>query len=147
MKKGLQAKLDHFGAMCRQKGYRLTHQRLEIFRELAKDSRHPSAEDIYRRIIKRFPTLSPDTVYRTISTLEKIGVIKRVHVLDDRGRFDANTNVHHHLVCKRCKRVEDFYWPTFDQLNIPEQLRAWGQLDSKHVELRGLCRRCMGENS
>ena len=146
MKQDLQAKLDRFGAMCRQKGYRLTHQRLEIFRELAKDSRHPSAEDIYRRIARRFPTLSLDTVYRTISTLEQIGVIKRVQVLDNRGRFDANVAVHHHLVCKRCQRVEDFYWPSFDQLNVPKPLAAWGNLESKHVELRGFCRRCAGKS-
>lgn len=143
MNTDLAAKLGRFVALCRQRNLRLTHQRMEIFREIARDSSHPSVEEIYQRIHRRLPTLSLDTVYRTISTFEEFGIVKRVQILDDRGRFDSNTESHHHLVCKRCKRVDDFYWPDFDQIEFPNVLKSWGRLNSKHAEIRGFCKDCL----
>jgi Fur family peroxide stress response transcriptional regulator len=137
--------LRGFEEVCKQSGLRLTHQRLEIFRELAHDEKHPSAEDIFKRIKRRIPTVSFDTVYRTLSTFERCGIIKRVHILDDRGRFDANLKGHHHLVCTRCKRITDFYWPNFDKMDIPGAVGAWGKIKTKHAELRGLCQECAGK--
>ncbi len=138
-------KLRRFENVCKQFGIRLTYQRLEIFRELSRDEKHPSAEDIFKRIKRRIPTVSFDTVYRTLSTFERCGIIRRVQVLDDRGRFDANLKWHHHLVCTRCKRITDFYWPNFDNMDFPNEVGAWGKIKTKHAELRGLCQECAGK--
>jgi len=108
-----------FEQVCRSNGLRITHQRSEIFHELAKYPDHPTAENVFNRVRKRLKTISLDTVYRTILTFEKNGLLKRVQILDNAARFDMNLNVHHHLVCTRCKRVEDFYWPGFDQMRLP----------------------------
>ncbi len=128
--------------LLKAKGVRVTHQRLEVFCELMSSHEHPSAEEIYERVARRLPTISLDTVYRTIALFEEFGVIRRVEVLDDRARYDANLKPHHHLVCTRCKKIEDFYWPGFDRLKEPEELRKWGRLRSRHAEIRGLCREC-----
>jgi len=142
MKTAVINKLEHFKQILKEHGLRLTHQRVVILSELLSDGGHPSAEDIYERAVKRLPTISLDTVYRTIACFENYGIVKRVQVLDDKGRFDSNLDIHHHLVCKRCKKIEDFYWPAFDGLNIPGGLKGWGEVESKCVELRGLCREC-----
>ncbi|MFZ5979532.1 MAG: Fur family transcriptional regulator [Candidatus Zixiibacteriota bacterium] len=135
-------KLERFKQILKEHGLRLTHQRVVILNELVSAEGHPSAEDVYSRVLKRLPTVSLDTVYRTIASFEKYDIVKRVQVLDDKGRFDSNLDVHHHLVCKRCKKIEDFYWPAFDGLNIPGDLKNWGKVESKYVELRGLCKEC-----
>ena len=75
---GLEQRLRDLEKICRDHGLKLTHQRMEIFRELASSSEHPSAEKIYKRLLSKFPTLSLDTVYRTLITFEKIGLIARV---------------------------------------------------------------------
>lgn len=137
--------LERMIEILREHGLRLTHQRLEILRVLAADSSHPSVEQIYDRVVKRVPTISLDTVYRTITSFEKYGAVKRVEVLDDKSRFDTNPQHHHHLICKRCKRIEDFHWPAFDRLDVPDKLNAWGMVDSKQVEIRGLCSDCRGK--
>jgi len=54
---------------------KVTHQRTEIFRELAAGTEHPDAETVYQRVCKRVPSISRDTVYRTLSTLETKGLI------------------------------------------------------------------------
>jgi Fur family peroxide stress response transcriptional regulator len=128
---------------CRARGLKITPQRLEIFRELSVGRGHPSVEEIYERIHPRMPTVSLDTVYRTLATLSEAGVIARVEVLDDRSRYDANPDQHHHFVCLRCKRVEDFYWPDFDGLPLPQDVQRLGQVQSPHVEVRGICSTCL----
>ena len=44
----LEEKVDAFIDACRNLGLKLTHQRLEIFKELARSKEHPSAETLFR---------------------------------------------------------------------------------------------------
>lgn len=124
-------------------GLKLTHQRLEILHELAIAKDHPSAEDVYKRVKPRIPPISFDTVYRTLALFERRGVIARVHHLYDRTRYDPNTSKHHHMVCIRCKKIQDFSWPALDGMEIPEETEGWGEIQGKYLELRGVCRECL----
>jgi Fur family peroxide stress response transcriptional regulator len=132
-----------FEARCRKAGLKLTHQRLEIYRELASTYDHPAADDVYKRVQKRMPTISLDTVYRTLLTFEQFGLAARVHAFDDRARFDANVSPHQHLACIRCKSIQDFQWQAFEEMPSPPKARKWGQVQSRHVVLKGVCRECL----
>lgn len=135
-------KMEGFERVCRSKGLRVTHQRLEIFRAMARYPGHPTAENIFKKVRRHMRTISLDTVYRTIATFEEYGLIKRVQIFDNSARFDLNLAEHHHLVCTRCGRIEDFYWPDFDRIELPGEVNRWGEIDSRHVEVRGLCQKC-----
>ena len=139
----LQKRLKEFEQVCREKGVKLTHQRMEIFREVLTSKGHPSAEEIHKQLKKRMPTISLDTVYRTLTTLENYDIINKFNVLDDRGRFDANPTPHHHLVCTRCNGIQDFYWTIFDGIPLPPETKDWGRVHYKQVELRGVCEDCL----
>jgi Fur family peroxide stress response transcriptional regulator len=142
-KEPLERKLEAFESICREKGIRLTHQRLELFREIAMDTSHPSAEEIFRRMRTKMPTISFDTVYRTLSTFEKCGIIGRLEILDDRARFDSNPRPHAHLICCECRQVQDLNWPEIEETKLPAQARGWGHVKSRHIEIRGLCQLCL----
>ena len=129
-------------AACRRQGVKATRQRMEIFRELAATGEHPDAEAIFRRVRRRLPAISLDTVYRTLRTMEDKGLISRVPSMKDRARFDANLDHHHHFVCTVCGRICDFYSAALDGFVPPSAVRAMGAVDSVHVELRGRCRNC-----
>jgi Fur family peroxide stress response transcriptional regulator len=129
--------------ICRGLGLKLTHQRLEILRELATAKDHPSAEDVYKRVKPKIPPISFDTVYRTLALFERAGVIARVDHLDDRTRYDPDTSKHHHIVCIKCKKIRDFTWPALDRMDIPEETKDWGLIKGKYLEIRGLCRECL----
>lgn len=133
--------LETFKRICREAGLKVTHQRLEIFRVLAPADDHPSAEEIYERVKKKVPTISLDTVYRTLTTLAKNGVLGRVQP-DARSRFDPNLDVHHHFICTECRRIDDFYWPSFDRMRSPPKSTEWGHVETKRVEIRGICKAC-----
>lgn len=139
----LQEKLKKFEQRCRDNGIKLTHQRMEIFREIASSDSHPSVEDIYHKLRSKLPMISLDTVYRTLSTFEQIGIVSKVSISDNKGRFDSNIIPHHHLVCTRCKGIMDFFWPTLDTTKVPSEAKKWGKILSKQVELRGICENCL----
>ncbi len=143
----LEEKMAAFQEACRSAGLRLTHQRLELFRELAKATDHPTAETLHRRLRRRLPTLSLDTVYRTLGTFERFGLISRVQTAESQARFEAEKRRHHHLICERCGRIEDFQWPGFDASPLPEPVAAWGQVKSRTVVLQGVCEACRRRGS
>ena len=134
--------LADFLKLCRRRGIKATHQRAEIYTELARTDEHPDADTVYRRVRKRVPTISLDTVYRTLHVLEAKGVISRIGALGERTRFDANTDRHHHFVCTGCGLVRDFYSTELDSFSAPREVAAMGAVKSVYIQLRGLCKRC-----
>ncbi len=127
---------------CRRQGVMVTHQRYVILQELAGNLEHPDVEMIYRKVRRKIPAISLDTVYRTLRLIEDKGIISRVGSVKDRARFDTNTEPHHHFICSRCGLIGDFSSEAFSQLKVPLEVEAMGKTDSVYVELRGVCRKC-----
>ena len=139
----LKQRISRFKEDLKKAGVKLTHQRLEIYRELAASTDHPSAEALYQRLIGRIPTLSLDTVYRTLATLALHGLVHKVETGESQARFEVITVRHHHLICRHCLEIIDFHWPSMDEVALPEELRTWGQIENKNVVAYGVCRKCM----
>lgn len=131
----------------RTSGLRVTHQRLEVVREIAATDEHPDVETIYRGVKLRVPTISLDTVYRTLGTLAEAGLITRVTATAGPARFDANTAQHHHFVCTRCGLIRDVVDPRLDEIRAPAQTDEFGRVESADVHLRGICRSCARDST
>ena len=141
--KVIEQQLTAFEQACREAGLRLTHQRLEIYRELLLACDHPSAEALHRRLRRTIQTISLDTVYRTLATFASHGLINRVETVESQARFEVSLLRHHHLVCSRCKEIMDFQWRLIDDASLPEELGNWGRIDNKSVVVYGICRKCL----
>ena len=137
--------MEEFRQSCARAGVRITPQRIEVFREVARTEEHPDAETVLRRVRKRLTNVSLDTVYRTLSLLERLGLVAKVNVLCDRARFDANGQQHHHFVCVRCGAVRDVVLPEWDRCSVPAEVQAIGKVMSTHVQVRGVCAACWGK--
>jgi Fur family peroxide stress response transcriptional regulator len=142
MQDNVSQRLAEFVEACRRHGLKATHQRTEILRELARTDEHPDADTIFHRVRQRVPSISLDTVYRTLRTFEEKGIIGRVGFIRDRSRSDANTDKHHHFVCSQCGRIRDFYSEELDSFRAPPEVEQMGEVDGIYVELRGRCREC-----
>lgn len=138
----VEQRLEHFKSVAKEAGVKLTHQRLEIFRALASSIEHPSAEAVFRTVQKSVPTVSLDTVYRTLWMLTDLGVLRTLGPRQGNARFDANLDRHHHYVCVRCGMVRDFESEELNDLRIPDSLKRLGGVMSAHVEVRGVCAVC-----
>lgn len=135
-------RMQRFTQGCRTHGLKVTHQRMEIFRELAGVEDHPDAETIYRKVSRRIPAISRDTVYRTLSTLQQHGLVRKAEMLSGKARYDANVDRHHHFVCNECGRIYDFYSDALDDLPVPKSVAKLGRVESSHVQLCGICLCC-----
>jgi Fur family peroxide stress response transcriptional regulator len=138
----VEERLRDFEEVCRKEGLKITHQRLEIFKELLKSKDHPSVEKLYARLQSRLPTISLDTIYRTLTTFEEHALVRRVQTEESQARFEGKMAQHHHVICKKCGRITDFYWRFFDQTPLPEEIEKWGHIEQKSITLHGLCQQC-----
>ncbi len=143
----LQQRLSRFKEGLRRAGVKLTHQRLEIFQEVAGSSDHPDVETVFKGVRERVPTVSLDTVYRTLWLLLDLGLITTLGPPRERVRFDANMRPHHHFVCSQCGRTRDFYSDALDELKVPRSVKSLGRVETMRVEVRGLCLECAGRKT
>jgi len=141
----LQKRIKLFKSRFKQSGIKLTHQRLEIFQEVAQSIDHPDVETVYKGVRMRIPTISLDTVYRTLWLFLDLGLITTLGSPQIRFRFDANLNTHHHFVCSKCGLTRDFYSEQFDKMKVPLSIKSFGRVETTHVEVRGVCRKCAGK--
>ena len=137
-----EGRLDHMAAIVRAAGIKLTHQRLEIFREIAASAEHPSVEAVFSAVRARVPTVSQDTVYRTLWLLRDLGLAKTLGPPRDGVRFEANLEPHHHYICVRCGLVRDFESGDLNALRLPAAVKQFGSVVDAHVEVRGVCAKC-----
>ncbi|MCL5062188.1 MAG: transcriptional repressor [Nitrospiraceae bacterium] len=121
-------------------GLKLTPQRLAILDYLDGNKEHPSAEDIYRAVSKKFPTMSFATVYNTLETLRQRGGVLELTIDPDKKRFDPNIEPHHHLICLKCKRIVDIHGDY--KLGVPNGEKAGFEIIGNHIEFYGICPKC-----
>jgi len=138
-------RMASFTRQCREVPLKITPQRLEIFREMSRAKDHPSAYMLHKRLQQRMPTISLDTVYRTLLTFEQYGLISRVNTRESLARFDAEMEPHHHLICEVCHGIEDVQCRLFDELPLSDAIAGWGKIEKLNVVIYGICNKCLGE--
>ncbi|HMM21984.1 MAG TPA: Fur family transcriptional regulator [Selenomonadales bacterium] len=100
---------EQITALLRDRGFKVTPQRLAIYQVLANSRAHPSAEMIFSQLQPAYPTMSLATVYKTVEILREIGLIQILNTGEDSFRYDADTSMHSHIRCLECGRVDDLY--------------------------------------
>jgi Fe2+ or Zn2+ uptake regulation protein len=128
----------------RERGLRVTPQRILIHRAVTELGRHATAEEVLESVSERLPNASLPTVYATLELFEELGVVRRVSAGGGPALWDPRVDGHHHLLCRRCGRVDD--------LDAELKLeRLWGAArrrgfrpDSAELVVSGLCARCAG---
>jgi Fur family transcriptional regulator, stress-responsive regulator len=126
----------------RERGQRVTPQRLVINRTVQEMGRHVSAEEVLGAVEERLPNVSLPTVYSTLELLGELGLLRRVGPAGGRMLFDPRTEEHEHAVCSVCGRVEDIDAPVNAAPAI-DAARAAGWSDaSVGVLITGVCDRC-----
>jgi Fe2+ or Zn2+ uptake regulation protein len=128
--------------LFRAHGRKITAQRLSIFRALAGDPTHPTAEWVYERVRRELSNVSLKTVYQTLNDLAELGEIAVLDVGTGATRFDPNVETtHHHLVCRSCGKVRDLT-ADLPTLTVSRRRRQGFAVDSTEVVFRGLCEEC-----
>ena len=100
---------EGYNTKLKKRGLKVTPQRLAVLEAVDVLHDHPTADDVIRFIRNKYPNIATGTVYKTLETLVKKDIIRRVKT--DRGplRYDAVRDVHHHLYCAVSERIEDYF--------------------------------------
>jgi len=110
---------------------------------LATSRNHPTAYDIYRRLRRRFPTMSLATVYKTLDALVRLGLVS---ALGDAGdgtvHYDGDTEPHINLVCLSCHRVQDLEGVDVRALHQRVATHSGYVLRGARLVYYGLCPDC-----
>jgi Fe2+ or Zn2+ uptake regulation protein len=125
----------------KEKGLRVTQQRVAVLEYLCVTPTHPTAEEIGAAVNRVQPTTSRASVYNVLHSLKKYGLIEELVFDDAVARYDANLGPHHHFVCSSCGAVHDVPFEALPP--IPKRRLATGHtVESVDVTLRGRCPGC-----
>jgi Fur family peroxide stress response transcriptional regulator len=87
-----------------------TAQRYAVLEYLARRPVHATAEQIFGAVNRADPRASRATVYNSLRSLARAGLVREVAASGGAGRFEAVLLRHHHFVCERCGALEDVAW-------------------------------------
>lgn len=126
----------------RERGHRVTSQRLVIHRALAARDQHLTAEQVLDSVSDMLPGTSLPTVYATLELFEELGLVRRVSTGSGAVLFDSRVAPHAHAVCGSCGAIADLDEPVTSP-------RAWrlardAGFDPDHAQLViwGTCADC-----
>lgn len=137
--------LERFQTMLKERGLRVTHQRLAIYEYLISSEQHPSAEEIYEALSPNIPSMSPATVYKTLDVLVEMGLALKLGFGDDVNRYEGNPAPHINLVCVRCKRFVDRDEDALATIAAEVEAESGFVLFSQRHELYGICPACQAQ--
>lgn len=132
----------------KERGHRLTPQRLAVARILAESEEHLSAQKIFERIKKDFPITSFATIYKTVALLRDLGEVMELGFSDAANRYDgARPHPHPHLICVRCRKILDPRVPSLEEISKKLARRTGFQIIRHRLDFFGLCPGCQQKSS
>lgn len=132
----------NYAALMRERGFRATPQRQLILDAICEGDGHTTPDEIYARVRDRTPHLNRATVYRNLDFLCEMRLVVAAQIGGQMVYEIAGETPHHHLVCRRCDKVEVISHETvkalFDRIGREQKFTV----DMDHLALFGLCRKC-----
>ena len=129
-------------ATLRAGGYRITAQRQLVLQAVV-DLRHATPEQILSHVHRQAPSVNLSTVYRVLTVLEDVGLVRHAHISTGSPTYHATEEAPHiHLVCRDCARVQSV--PTSIAAALVTEIdEGTGFLaDIGHAAIHGRCREC-----
>jgi Fur family peroxide stress response transcriptional regulator len=141
-----QERLEQMTRLLREKGCRITPQRLSMLRILSKSEGHPSAEQIYDKIRADYPTTSLATIYKTLSLLKNMGEVLELTFPGVGSHYDGNKPYPHpHVICTKCGQILDPEVGTMAGISQEIARQTGYKITHQQLNFFGLCPTCQKE--
>ncbi len=125
---------------------RKTIQKNLVLETLINMKNHPTADQLFTEIQKKYPAISKATVYRNLDCLSKTGQIKHIEMPDSADRFDHFTANHYHIKCVICAKTEDVDMPYFDKIEEKIKDKKGFTIETHDLVFKGICGECKNKN-
>ena len=136
--------LEKYVKILKENNLKITPQRLIVLKYLGEHPTHPTTDKIYKDLKTNNPSLSKTTVYNSLETLEKYGVIQSITISGSERRYDFKHGMHHHFLCKNCGRIIDI---DIECPNLGKMLECGHKVEEVHGYFKGICKNCMKKES
>ena len=133
---------EEFRELAWKCGLAATHQRQVIYEAVVAAPGHYSPEQVYAEVRRRTPSISLATVYKNLRLFVEHGLLREVSPHASTLLVEGNLEPHHHLVCTRCKTVQDIEGDFVDFKRLARQAPGGFDLTQPLVEVFGICRHC-----
>lgn len=133
---------NDFKELLKANGFKATPARLAILKVFSAGCKPFSAEDIFK---SAKAIADQVTVYRTLSSFEEKGILKRVDLRKDAIYYELNsTHHHHHIICKQCGKIESFDKCSVKRLSkeMLASSKMFASIADHSLEFFGLCKAC-----
>jgi Fur family ferric uptake transcriptional regulator len=139
-----QKEKEIFENYIRSKNLRHSEQRMLILEAFLKTEEHLTAEQLYRLVQKKNPSIGTATIYRTLKLLCESGLCRELRLDDGTTRYEHlyGHEHHDHLICTSCGRIMEVMEPEIEKLQERLAKTRGFQIKSHKLEIYGICRRC-----
>ncbi|MDE7422591.1 MAG: transcriptional repressor [Lachnospiraceae bacterium] len=125
------------------KNERNTLQKKVILDELKYMMEHPTADQIYQQIHKKYPTISRATVFRNLKMLAEQEKVLHIPMPNGADCYESITKPHYHVKCSGCGRVSDVTFPYMDKLDSEvKSIDSEFVITGHSLVFEGLCHKC-----
>jgi len=127
----------------RKAGLKVTLPRMKILEILeTSETRHMSAEDVYKVLLEAQEEIGLATVYRVLTQFEAAGLVTRHHFEGGHSVFEMNEGHHHdHIVCNQCGKVVEFVEETIERCQEKVARKAGFSIRDHSLIIYGDCSR------
>ncbi len=131
----------------RKAGLKVTLPRVKILQILeSSETKHLSAEDVYKALIEADEDVGLATVYRVLTQFESAGLVMRHHFEGGSSVFELTTIDHHdHIVCQTCGSVEEFYDEIIESQQEMIAKKYGFRITDHSMYLYGICKECQAK--
>ena len=131
----------------REKGHRLTPQRILVLSIVADGGGHMGVDEVFRRAKEAYPYMDIATVYRTLHLFKDLGVVTEV-AIGDRLHYELvdPSGPHHHMVCRVCNGAYNLSPTYLDEFRDTLLEEFDFEPDLEHFAITGTCSECRSEN-
>ena len=133
--------LEEFKLILSSLSQRITEPRLDILGILKENHNPLTISEIHRKLKNKKTDLA--TVYRTINLFAELRVVNEIDFKDEFKRYELiyDRHHHHHIVCRKCKNVENVETCVLDELENLLKKKGYSEI-SHSLEFFGICRNC-----
>lgn len=126
----------------RQRGFRLTPQRLCVLEILHAAPQHLTPQQVYEQAQTILPGLTEPTIYRTLEFLTQQGLAQVSLSAAGKLSYELTRQAHHHLVCRACGAQSEISHQALEEVYRSLEASSGFQLNTGHLTFLGLCSDC-----
>ncbi len=128
-------------------GLRVTGPRLAVLSVL-RDRPHATAEEVLRQVRERLGTLSHQGAYDVLSSLEEVGLVRRIEPRGHPSRYETRVgDNHHHVICVHCGAIADVDCAVGVMPCLEPSSPAGFTIEEAEVQFWGACPDCQGNGA